>query len=207
MFRNFLVVLALLCASAIPRLVVAQTLTSITPDSANVGDTLNVTILGSNADFFTATSTTFEHVSSGFSITTQNDQAVSADEKVVLLEIPNNATTGFYNVTSNGPPDATMASGFFIGTCVPTCVHLSGEVFNDLNGNGVQDAGENGLEDIIIELNPGQYRTTTNAAGFWEIYPPNNTTYTVEVITPYYDLGCTQFYQLPATQTVLTGTI
>jgi uncharacterized repeat protein (TIGR01451 family) len=44
---------------------------------------------------------------------------------------------------------------------------ISGTKYNDVNGNGAQDAGESGLENWTIQLNTGD-STTTDANGYYE---------------------------------------
>lgn len=46
---------------------------------------------------------------------------------------------------------------------------VSGKVFNDLNGNCIQDDNESGLENIIIEITPGPKYTNTNEQGEYSI--------------------------------------
>ena len=47
---------------------------------------------------------------------------------------------------------------------------VQGHVYNDLNNNGVQDAGENGLSNVIIELQPGSMIAYTDSLGNYSAY-------------------------------------
>jgi CSLREA domain-containing protein len=77
-----------------------------------------------------------------------------------------NDQTGEYSVTAGGTGIATPATFDLTNTGSS----ISGTVFNDLNGNGTQDAGEPGLSGVTIELLNGYYEstgisTTTDANG------------------------------------------
>lgn len=58
---------------------------------------------------------------------------------------------------------------------------LCGVVFNDLNGNGVQDAGENGIDSAVVYIQGGgavQYAVTSNGGHWQAVVAPG--TYTVK---------------------------
>ena len=69
---------------------------------------------------------------------------------------------------------------------------ISGTVFNDANGNGVQDAGEKGLagQTVFLDLNKngkldaGEPTATTNGAGFYSFAREASGSYRVEVVQP-----------------------
>ena len=46
---------------------------------------------------------------------------------------------------------------------------LSGNVYHDLNNNGNQDAGESGLPNIIVRINPTSWVATTDSTGFYSL--------------------------------------
>lgn len=45
---------------------------------------------------------------------------------------------------------------------------VSGIVFYDLNGNGIKDAGENGVPNIIVKASPNRFAALTDANGYYE---------------------------------------
>lgn len=55
---------------------------------------------------------------------------------------------------------------------------ISGTIYNDTNGNCVQDAGEMGMPNVIVELNGGESFTLTDENGYYEAYV-NPGTYTI----------------------------
>lgn len=58
----------------------------------------------------------------------------------------------------------------------PTCYDtICGEVFNDINGNGVKDAGENGIANTYIYA--GNYSVYTDSFGHYEVVVPCGTIY------------------------------
>jgi uncharacterized protein (DUF2141 family) len=62
---------------------------------------------------------------------------------------------------------------------------VSGVVFNDLNGNGAQDAGEVGIGGVVMKLINGTMRTTTTAGnGFYSFADVAPGTYTVQETDP-----------------------
>ncbi|WP_417558748.1 SdrD B-like domain-containing protein, partial [Mesoflavibacter zeaxanthinifaciens] len=78
------------------------------------------------------------------------------------------------NVDSNGVPDS-VSGGQNIGSSLDDNINsclgdLSGTVFEDTNGNGVQDAGEAGIagvEVIITDVDGNPTTVTTDANGDW----------------------------------------
>lgn len=69
---------------------------------------------------------------------------------------------------------------------------LSGSVYNDLDGDGVQDVGEPGIQGVTITLDDGRSPvvTTTNASGFYQFINLAAGTYTVTETDPL-DYGST----------------
>ena len=85
---------------------------------------------------------------------------------------------------ASGGSDETLDFGFYQG------VTIGNFVWNDLNGNGVQDAGEPGVPNVTLTLTGttagGQAvtaTTTTDANGLYQFTEPPGT-YTVTVTTP-----------------------
>lgn len=63
-------------------------------------------------------------------------------------------------------------------TVLPPDGYIQGTVYDDKNKNGIQDAGENGVANGTITLNPGNILYNLNSAGFYSI-PVINGNYTV----------------------------
>jgi hypothetical protein len=62
------------------------------------------------------------------------------------------------------------------------CVTVSGSVFNDTDGNGIQDAGETGISGAVVTVGGG-FATSTDENGFYSFtLPPGD--YTIEVQIP-----------------------
>jgi SdrD B-like domain len=62
---------------------------------------------------------------------------------------------------------------------------ISGVVFNDLNGNGVQDAGEPGLTGWTVTATESvDLTTTTDSTGHFQITNVSSGTWTVRVVSP-----------------------
>lgn len=64
---------------------------------------------------------------------------------------------------------------------------LSGIIYEDANGNGVQDAQEDGLANNIVLLVPGPYHTVTDQNGYYRFITDTGS-YTINNITPLYYL-------------------
>jgi protocatechuate 3,4-dioxygenase beta subunit len=81
--------------------------------------------------------------------------------------------------TGSGNENITYDFGFF----VTNTASIGDFVWNDLNGNGVQDAGEPGIPGVTVTLSNGA-TTTTNASGAYSFtnLPAGN--YTVTFSTP-----------------------
>jgi hypothetical protein len=62
-------------------------------------------------------------------------------------------------------------------------VHITGKVFNDLNGNCIQDAGEGGLPNVLVNASPGYHYATTNSSGNYHISAEPGQ-YDVQVYSP-----------------------
>jgi uncharacterized delta-60 repeat protein len=94
--------------------------------------------------------------------------------------------SGYYDVTVVGGQNATGKT--FGNTKLAL---LSGNVFNDFNGNGVRDSGETALAGIKVYIDAnkngvfdvGEKSTTTNAAGNWSFALPAGT-YRVREVPP-----------------------
>lgn len=86
-------------------------------------------------------------------------------------------------------------------TVTPPDGYLTGKVFNDLNGNKVQDSGENGLSGVTITVQPGNIVFTTPASGDFSVGVANGT-YTVT-----YSSSSQHGYILTTDSTTYTRTV
>jgi len=87
--------------------------------------------------------------------------------------------------------DTTGAVATASVTVEGSCGTISGHIFYDANGNGVQDAGENGLSGITVKLLPGTLTGVTNQNGDYSISVGAFDTFLVSVDLPsrYYCSG------------------
>jgi hypothetical protein len=101
---------------------------------------------------------------------------------------------GAFHVTLGSTPLTNINFGS------TSTIYISGEVFNDTNGNGKLDAGETGLAGVRIYLdiaNTGSYLPTddpsaiTNANGDFVFTGIAAATYFLRIVTP---TGCQQTY-------------
>ncbi|RYE15455.1 MAG: hypothetical protein EOP51_26845, partial [Sphingobacteriales bacterium] len=58
---------------------------------------------------------------------------------------------------------------------------VQGNVYNDANNNGMQDAGENGVANMVINLQPGNYAAYSDSIGNYSVYVPAGS-YTITVM-------------------------
>jgi hypothetical protein len=75
-------------------------------------------------------------------------------------------------------------------TRTPTPINVGNFVWDDLNGNGVQNAGEPGLANVTIQLWNGAKTqlfssTVTNASGVYKLVAPTPGQYRVRVLLPH----------------------
>ncbi|MCH8536080.1 MAG: calcium-binding protein, partial [Flavobacteriaceae bacterium] len=73
---------------------------------------------------------------------------------------------------------------------------LTGNIYNDENGNGTQDANENGIgnvEVLVTDVNGDEQIVTTDATGnFFAIVPEGETTYLINENEPDFPIGAIQ---------------
>jgi hypothetical protein len=81
---------------------------------------------------------------------------------------------------TDGASDQTIDFGFH-SPCTGT---IGDFVWNDLNQNGVQDAGEPGIAGISVHLIEGNQTAVTNGVGYYQFSGLCAGTYTVEIVTP-----------------------
>ena len=95
---------------------------------------------------------------------------------------------GVYNLTLDGTANASAQD---FGEYQPPGA-ISGTLFNDLNSNGAQDAGEPALAGWTVyldangngQLDAGEVSTVTDSAGHYSLPAPINATYQVREVLP-----------------------
>ncbi|WP_452225827.1 SdrD B-like domain-containing protein, partial [Lacinutrix cladophorae] len=98
------------------------------------------------------------------------DAEVDVDETTLPTDITDTLTTG-----TSDPETVTVVEGTNATTddgYAPAVGDLSGVVFEDLNGDGVQDPGEEGIEgvEVVITDVDGTVTTvTTGTDGTWSL--------------------------------------
>lgn len=60
---------------------------------------------------------------------------------------------------------------------------ISGKVYSDINNDSIYNAGDVPLQNVIVNVNPGNYFASTNAAGDYYCYVPQGN-YTITIPTP-----------------------
>ena len=150
----------------------AQTLTSVSPNSTYRGTTLSALISGANT-LFQSSSTIGFYLEQGTnsiigSLSSMN--ALSETQTEMDFAISNFVPYGWYDLRY--VYEDTASQGTFITLILPNAVEIlsasvtiSGVVFDDQNGNGVQDAGELGIGGQQILLTPDNTLFTTNSNG------------------------------------------
>ncbi|MEO8147230.1 MAG: T9SS type A sorting domain-containing protein [Bacteroidia bacterium] len=100
--------------------------------------------------------------------------------------------TGWYQLTATDAGGCRDTACFFVGynSVLPCAVVISGRVYNDINANCIQDAGEYGITCIGVHCIPGGGTHFTNSAGDYSFIMPAGT-YTVNHNIPqYFSQGC-----------------
>jgi len=101
-------------------------------------------------------------------------------------------TLGYGNhVTLTAGQSITNANFGDRGTAV-AAASISGTVFNDANGNGIQNSGELGIAGVVLYIDPdnagvfqtGDPQTTTNSAGVYAFTGLSAGTYIVRQVFP-----------------------
>lgn len=187
--KNFL----LLCSITLLSLVTkAQTLVGISPNVYVQGSntTLTTTITGQGTGFFLSSSSPGMNIYNGSTIYYGDyfGTTVSSDTTfTTTLVVSPTAPLGSYTLVVDyfdGPawsnPNTvtlTLPNAF---TVVAPDGYAIGTVFNDMNQNGVQDVGENGIPNQSLLIQPGNISVTTNANGMYSA-PLANGSYTLQL--------------------------
>ncbi len=100
---------------------------------------------------------------------------------------------GTYYVTVTDTSGKTATASIVVSG---SCGTISGNVFDDRNGNGIKDAGENGLFGLPVDINPGGYAAFSDQNGDYTVDVATYDTFTVE-ITPSNRNYCSNTVILP----------
>ena len=124
------------------------------------------------------------------------DNAAAGDQQDSDIN-PSGASLGFTDVVtfaSNLISITTIDAGLLIfrtptPTRTPTPINVGNFVWDDLDGDGRQDAGEPGLGGIVVQLWNGAKtqlidQTATNASGIYALTAPTPGSYRVRVVLP-----------------------
>ncbi|HEX8517407.1 MAG TPA: T9SS type A sorting domain-containing protein [Bacteroidia bacterium] len=112
----------------------AQSIVSVTPDSAMQGQTLSVVITGSATSFGQGTATTQAWLSQGMDIIAPNSVVeLNSTQLLVNFTIPVTSSTGLYDLNTYNGTDGllTLANGFKINTIA---TGISGDLKNEVSG-------------------------------------------------------------------------
>lgn len=137
--KKSIVILILL---VFPIFVYAQNIVSVSPSSANAGQTLNVTITGNNTQFTQGSGTTVFFTfsqGSGATIVVNSINIISNTSIQANITVPSNAYTGYYHVSVYGiyPGVPALYNGFYVyGITPPPPPYLVS--INPNNGNAGQ---------------------------------------------------------------------
>ncbi|MBK8145891.1 MAG: hypothetical protein IPK62_13335 [Bacteroidetes bacterium] len=89
-------------------------------------------------------------------------------------------------------PLVNLPSGlvFSFGTCPPAGIqfsYISGIIYNDVNGNGIREAGEIGMPNALIhELSQNTYASTDSSGNYALFFIDSNLTYSITAVPMMY---------------------
>jgi Ca2+-binding RTX toxin-like protein len=123
-----------------------------------------------------ATNVPFTVIHQGTSSTVHENEQTNNNTWVLLGTYTLNAGTGSGVTISNAGTNGYVIADAVRFVPVVATASISGTVFNDTNGNGVLDAGEEGIQGRVVYidsnkdgiLDNGEPSTTTDAAGYWQ---------------------------------------
>ncbi|WP_376094551.1 SdrD B-like domain-containing protein [Roseomonas sp. CCTCC AB2023176] len=152
-----------------------------------------------SADSAGAYDATAKRVSFDFgALTNTGDNVQNANDQVIVEVVAKVTTAGIgLNIANSGRLQASTPGGTpmpmltdseVVKTVALPLASLGDRVFDDLNGNGIQDGGEVGLADVLVRLlnadgTPTGQTTTTSGNGTYGFANLRPGTYKVEFVT------------------------
>tara|TARA_B100001287_G_scaffold42180_1_gene31307 strand:+ start:71617 stop:74454 length:2838 start_codon:yes stop_codon:yes gene_type:complete len=149
----------------------SQSLTAITPSSANQGETLDVTITGQNTNFSQASSTSlslyFEFNQSSSTINVSNILASDDNTLTASISVPEDETLGSYDliVYNNVDGNLSLAGGFEI-TETPPSGPIYVEDFESATGGNLPDGWTQ-----VTNATDGGYSTSSDLTSQYFNFP------------------------------------
>jgi uncharacterized repeat protein (TIGR01451 family) len=117
--------------------------------------------------------------------------------------------TGNYWLTVTDAAGCTVSDYAYLGynTSATSCYcTISGTVYNDVNGNCIQDAGEAGIQNIQIYCSGIGY-TYTDMSGHYSFIVPSGTYTVTETVLAFYPLSACQLNNISVTAVAGTGCV
>jgi len=101
-----------------------------------------------------------------------------------------NIGPGSYYVTVTDGNGCTGSDWYWLDESQSCKIMISGRVYNDLNGNCVQDNGEGALSNVMVNASPGYHYASTDNNGYYSILADAGT-YDVTAYSPtFWDQVC-----------------
>ena len=160
----------------------AQSIQSCVPNTSPPGNTVTVTITGTNVDFNSGTPLVALEPAVGPTIYSNVFTPLSATTMEATFNIPLTATLGDYameigfGMVPSTPAVFSVLNASNLGT-------ISGRIFHDVDENCVKGNNEPDLSGFAVHLTPGNYYAMTGVNGEYNAYVPPGT-YDVEVTPP-----------------------
>ncbi|NQY09868.1 MAG: T9SS type A sorting domain-containing protein [Flavobacteriales bacterium] len=115
-------------------------------------------------------------------------------------------TIGTYTVTISDDNLCTLSEEVtLVDTVCGSCAQIKGLVFDDTNGNGVQDGGENGIGGVYVTADSGAYATVSDLDGIYRLVVENDADYYITILLPEQIYGCSGAVLDAYTQTLPVG--
>jgi uncharacterized repeat protein (TIGR01451 family) len=189
--KKFLLLNSLILLTLIAK---SQSLVSISPNYFVQGSsaTLSATITGLGTGFNQSTSSPGSSIYNGtdfFYGDYFSTQVLSDTTFTTNFSISPTASLGSYTLEVtyfDGPPwmnpnPVTLYLPNALNIVSPDG-YAKGKIFDDLNQNGIQEAGEIGIQGLGVQIQPGNLTATTDVNGNYS-YPLSNGNYTIQILS------------------------
>jgi uncharacterized repeat protein (TIGR01451 family) len=167
----------------------AQTITSVTPNTGDAGETLQVTITGNNTEFLSISGpgAVYFYNTAGQSYFFAISMDLISDTVAnFMVDIPNSAATGNYTLSLYDENNSyTLPNAFFVTNNNNT---ITGTITVDTNNNGCDGADPHpGGIKVVLDGTSNDTHTFTDSAGHYTFYVgAGNFTVTPEPEMPYF---------------------